>query len=851
MRGLTIICLAVNGCANEPPEAAAPPDQWPAMLENAVEQDLPGVRWLPLNRQAPQLAAIHPDGRLVAVSSSCETIVYDLRTGKQLHAWPLPTTVLQFSRDGKFLLTQRNSVIALWKIDGFKLLREYVGETPSWQLAKHKSRPTAAISENNAWIAVSNSEQMFDQAQPASVLLLNQDGKQRYAFAVPPGATIQSLRYVGNDRLLGTAGLANEQRYGQQSWLWNVESGELVCEFPFGASVKASNDGRWVAALNRFPANHDASKGPPPMDLAVYSTATGKIVHRLQRDHPVRDFAFGPDGERLLIAVQDQLFEYDVRTWKGKFVSTKQGKPIANVAYSPNGARRFATVEVPNGVDEDVDHFLRAWDVPSNNQLQIADFAFASYNGMEKLFFFQDGDRFVDLIGEFEVRDIFTGDTVQAVPKLRVPEAFAAFSADGQYFCTRGLLTEAATGRQRIWNLFGDHHEFVDGGQTMFSYGYSGLSLTDVRSGVMKQRLGPDAATRTAACSSDGSSIVQCVHYTWLTPISRLIVFAAQRPDAPVIVPGNASALAVAPDGKHFVAANADGIIQHDLASPQQTRLLWKPPGRVLEMKFSPDGKSLLAVGVTGHEDDAQPIGHDDQGWAQIFSLDTTQTQQLEGHQGAVYCGDFSADGARCVTGSQDGTIRLWDVVTAKSLHAFAGHRGGIRDVAYSPLGDRILCAADDGAAFHDIAGIVDPTAALSRIANEFTAVEGVNAWNGFRHQNLKGRLFPELTDQVEQENAVDWPLIHVGKPFQLINCPTRWMNRARTIRQLGGANLFTIIAYPATSCGAPHRINAGVCLRRGQSSGWWSRTILVARCCRSTIRHAMLLSRSQMMANF
>jgi hypothetical protein len=115
VRAITIICLAVSGCAKESQQPPAPPEEWPAMLENAVEKDVPGVRWIPQHRQAPHPVAIHPDGRFVAVSSSCETIVYELRTGRHLHSWPQPTTVLQFSFDGKFLLTQRNSVIALFE----------------------------------------------------------------------------------------------------------------------------------------------------------------------------------------------------------------------------------------------------------------------------------------------------------------------------------------------------------------------------------------------------------------------------------------------------------------------------------------------------------------------------------------------------------------------------------------------------------------------------------------------------------------------------------------------------------------------------------------------------------------
>ena len=56
----------------------------------------------------------------------------------------------------------------------------------------------------------------------------------------------------------------------------------------------------------------------------------------------------------------------------------------------------------------------------------------------------------------------------------------------------------------------------------------------------------------------------------------------------------------------------------------------------------------------------------------------------LAGHKGGVNSVAFSPDGKRALTGSFDGTLRLWDLATGKTLLTLKGHTGGVRSVAQS-----------------------------------------------------------------------------------------------------------------------------------------------------------------------
>ena len=46
----------------------------------------------------------------------------------------------------------------------------------------------------------------------------------------------------------------------------------------------------------------------------------------------------------------------------------------------------------------------------------------------------------------------------------------------------------------------------------------------------------------------------------------------------------------------------------------------------------------------------------------------------FEGHTDWVTSVAFSADGTTLASGSDDKTVRLWDVATARALGAFVGH---------------------------------------------------------------------------------------------------------------------------------------------------------------------------------
>ncbi|MHC4474541.1 MAG: TIR domain-containing protein [Planctomycetota bacterium] len=98
---------------------------------------------------------------------------------------------------------------------------------------------------------------------------------------------------------------------------------------------------------------------------------------------------------------------------------------------------------------------------------------------------------------------------------------------------------------------------------------------------------------------------------------------------------------------------------------------------------FSPDGKRAL----TGTDDKT----------VRLWDIETGHClRALKGHTGAVYTVAWSADERLVLSGSHDCSVRLWDLELGMCLRVLEGHKDWVRNVAWSADQCRILTCADD-----------------------------------------------------------------------------------------------------------------------------------------------------------
>ena len=73
-----------------------------------------------------------------------------------------------------------------------------------------------------------------------------------------------------------------------------------------------------------------------------------------------------------------------------------------------------------------------------------------------------------------------------------------------------------------------------------------------------------------------------------------------------------------------------------------------------------------------------------------------SDSKKLIGHSGPVYSTKFSTDNRFLISGSQDGSARLWSLDTFTNLVAYKGHNYPIWDVDYGPMGYYFATASAD-----------------------------------------------------------------------------------------------------------------------------------------------------------
>ena len=117
--------------------------------------------------------------------------------------------------------------------------------------------------------------------------------------------------------------------------------------------------------------------------------------------------------------------------------------------------------------------------------------------------------------------------------------------------------------------------------------------------------------------------------------------------------------LTLTPDGRTLLVGDENGVVAWDWQRGEKLRTL---EGAGEEIAVLPDGKSIIA----------------NNGALQRWDLATGKSLWPDtfdrGHAGEVLTLAFSADGKRLVSGSADGTVRLWDTATGRPLRVWRGH---------------------------------------------------------------------------------------------------------------------------------------------------------------------------------
>jgi WD40 repeat protein len=161
------------------------------------------------------------------------------------------------------------------------------------------------------------------------------------------------------------------------------------------------------------------------------------------------------------------------------------------------------------------------------------------------------------------------------------------------------------------------------------------------------------------------------------------------------------SALAFRPGREILAAGSEDGTLALiDILHESLIRERLVQDGFVNGLVFSPEGDSLYLAGADSQITQLDfdwllriPTGAGPESPLPVAAIRQTFT----GHQDVVTSLHISADGARLLSASFDGTARVWDVVRAETILILSGQDGRVWSAAFDPQKDRIATGGEDG----------------------------------------------------------------------------------------------------------------------------------------------------------
>jgi WD40 repeat protein len=598
------------------------------------EQTLSAKEQFPLSGSMPPVLRVfgdlcfHTDGDLQVLAFDPEGHLWSIEDLGVLRQWN-PSTGQQLQ------WTLLSDLETLWAISpDTRLIASAADDLTFWDVASGKILDTM---QQPSWVtamAFGPSAKLLATGHDDGVvrvwdvagrnLRLEFPGPKRPISAVAFNAAGTVLASAGEDRII---------------CLWDVISGRLA------GTLKGHTDR--IQALAWHPKGHRLVSGGWDTTARLWNTQTLEPIILLNgHADQVTALTFSPDGSLLACADSaNAIHLWDAEAGKSLHVLKEHEAEIRCLTFAPDGLRLASA---------GADRVIHLWDARQGRLL--------SGRGEHILQRTQvavtpDGSRLVSTSGGAGLRiwDV-KGSGSEIRPQEDGPLHVLALSPDGKLLAGGGSDT-----RVRVWETAtGKFHTFLEG----------------QKGKVAAAAFSPDGTILASASDVDG------MVWLWNMETREPVLVIPEAADACTV-----ETLAFRPQGRYLAVGGIDwlatggsdgAICIWDIQDNCSVAVLDRGATRVA---FDPTGRWLAAASLSESIClwDMEPI-------IRGSEPSLTPMRELTGPTETVSCVAFSPDGARLASGSDDRTLRLWNVQTGEPEAAYSLDTP-IKALCFSPDG--------------------------------------------------------------------------------------------------------------------------------------------------------------------
>ncbi len=488
---------------------------------------------------------------------------------------------------------------------------------------------------------------------PVSCVAITPDGK--YAISggsdwlivwdLEKGAFLHALD-VGSDlsqRVEGIAVLPD----GNRVLLWGNRDSLVVCDIRTGKWLfTLAGHQSWIKSVSISADNRRLATYSKDKTIKVWDLESGNCLRTLAKDFELNgNLVITPDGRQVIGGTKKNLLVvWDTHTGRQLIALKGHLAEITTIVLTPDGKKVVSAA---------LDNTLKIWDLETGKCLRTIP------GSVKKLLCMLGGRRLI-AISNTDTILIFTLEAGASENEIeRQINVLAMESLPGARQALVGLEDRSI----HQWNLV------------------NGMYLRKLAMYYPR--------VSTFAITPNGQKIVLPYDRDMKTPSPNNLAVLDIKSDAKMFFYGHSDNIlctAVTPDGRRAISGSLNGeIIVWDLEMPT----FWRPRDweRILEIWGSnkpPVWRSKFKKFFLKFLD-----------WS--LSRDTgVGLQRLTGHTKAVTALAVTPNGKKIITGSDDTTVKVWELTTGRCLCTLVGHENGVTALAVSPDGQKVLSGARD-----------------------------------------------------------------------------------------------------------------------------------------------------------